>query len=221
MKLTVFNGSPRGQKSNTKILLDQFLAGFNETEGNESEITYLNHVKDQEAFIEKFSNAEIVLLAFPLYIDSMPAMVKTFIESLAPLRTRENNPPIAFIVQYGFQESIHGAQVSRYLEKVAERLHSPFCGIVTRGGVEGIQIQPAMMTNKLFGLFHELGHGFGVTGRFDPETVRKLTRKSKHSMLGRLIIRLMHVLKLSDLYWDQMLKKNNAYKDRYARPYQQ
>ena len=32
MKLTVFNGSPRGKKSNTTILLEHFLKGFMETD---------------------------------------------------------------------------------------------------------------------------------------------------------------------------------------------
>jgi len=45
MRLTVFNGSPRGEESTTTILLKHFLNGFITTDGNTYEINYLNRVK--------------------------------------------------------------------------------------------------------------------------------------------------------------------------------
>jgi hypothetical protein len=42
MRLTIFNGSPRGQASNSKILLEQFMKGFQENNENSYEIAYLN-----------------------------------------------------------------------------------------------------------------------------------------------------------------------------------
>ena len=86
MKLTVFNGSPRGPKSNSKVLLARFLEGFGETEGNSHDIHYLNRVGRQEDFRRAFIEAECVLLAFPLYTDAMPGVVKSFIEALLSLR---------------------------------------------------------------------------------------------------------------------------------------
>ena len=97
MKLTVFNGSPRGKGSNTKILLDHFTDGFTATEGNTYELDYLVRLKENDDFIKHFREAEQVLLAFPLYFDAMPAIVKSFIESLEPLCGRKGNPDIGFI----------------------------------------------------------------------------------------------------------------------------
>ena len=57
MKLTVFNGSPRGRKSNTRIVLEHFLKGFSETEGNKHEVYYLNRVKEEDQFTRAFSEA--------------------------------------------------------------------------------------------------------------------------------------------------------------------
>ncbi len=45
MKLTVFNGSPRGKGSNTRVFLEHFLKGFMIKEGNSFELVYLNRVK--------------------------------------------------------------------------------------------------------------------------------------------------------------------------------
>ena len=122
MKLAVFNGSPRGKDSNTKVLLEHFINGFMKTDGNTYEVAYLIRVKDRGSFINLFQEAEQVLLAFPLYDDAMPAIVKTFIESLEPLCRREGNPDIGFIVQSGFPEAIHSRYVERYLAKLAARL---------------------------------------------------------------------------------------------------
>ncbi|MBE9593710.1 MAG: NAD(P)H-dependent oxidoreductase [Proteobacteria bacterium] len=68
------------------------------TDANTHELAYLNRVKDSDAFIKLFREAEQVLLAFPLYTDAMPAIAKTFIESLEPLCGREGNPDIGFIL---------------------------------------------------------------------------------------------------------------------------
>ena len=78
MQLTVFNGSPRGRKSNSKIILDQFLSGFETTPGNSYELHYLNRLKETEHFVQAFAEADTVLLTHPLYTDAMPAIVKAF-----------------------------------------------------------------------------------------------------------------------------------------------
>lgn len=219
MKLTVFNGSPRGTKSNTKILLEQFLKGFTETPGNDYELFYLVQVDKQDEFVEKFRSAEIVLLACPLYTDAMPAIVKTFIESLAPLAGRNDNPPIGFIIQSGFPEAIHSRPLERYMVKLAKRLGCPLYGTAVRGGIEFIQSTPPYMTKKVFNLYYTLGKNFGATGRFDPDIVKKVAGRERFSNAVKITVKIMSVLKLSDILWNSLLKKNNAYDRRYARPY--
>jgi hypothetical protein len=220
MKLTVYNGSPRGTNSNTKLLLEQFLKGFCETPGNEYELFYLNHVDKQDEFVEKFSSSEMVLLAFPVYTDAMPALVKTFIESLASLQQRPGNPGIGFILQSGFAEAIHSRALERYMVKLAKRLGCPLYGTAVRGGIEGIQSMPPYMTKKVFSLYYRLGKVFGMTGRFDPEIVRKVSGREQFSNAAKITVKILSLLKLSDIYWNNLLKKNNAYEKRYNRPYQ-
>jgi hypothetical protein len=214
MKLTVFNGSPRGKGSNTKILLEHFINGFMTTDGNTYELTYLNRVKDNDNFIKLFGEAEQVLLAFPLYWDAMPAIVKTFIESLEPLCGREGNLDIGFIVQGGFPEAIHSQYVERYLEKLAARLGCRYKGTVIRGGVEGIRAQPAWMTRKLFKSFYELGKSFGESGDFNKQIVLKLTQGERLTKFQFGVFKLF-----GHNYWNSMLKKNNAFEKRFDKPY--
>lgn len=214
MKLTVFNGSPRGKGSNTKILLEHFINGFMTTDGNTYELAYLNRVKDSDNSIKLFRDAEQVLLAFPLYTDAMPAIVKTFIESLEPLCGKEGNPDIGFIVQSGFPEAIHSRYVERYLEKLAVRLRCRYKGTVVRGGVEGIRALPAKMTRKLFKSFYELGKSFGETGEFDEQIVRRFAQPERLTKFQFWVFKL-----LGHNYWNSMLKKNNAFEKRFDKPY--
>jgi hypothetical protein len=223
MKLTVFNGSPRGKGSNTKVLLEHFLNGFMKTDGNTYEIAYLVRVKDRESFINLFQEAEQILLAFPLFDDAMPAIVKTFIESLEPLCGREGNPDIGFIVQSGFPEAIHSRYVERYLEKLAARLGCKYKGTVIKGGGESVRIEavgalPGFINKGLYTSFYKLGKSFGEKGEFDEQTVRTLAKPERLNKFNFRIFKLIMDI-TSIFYWNKLLKKNNAFEKRFARPY--
>src|SRR4030042_5392038 len=241
MKLTVFNGSPRGKESNTGILLEHFLNGFIETQGNTYEIAYLIRGRERNKFVEMFRQAQQVILAFPLSNDALPSIVKEFIESLEPLRKQANNPAIGFIVQSGLPESTHSRYVERHLGKLAVRLGCRYQGTVIRGGVEAIRIPPLLDkkihkwichigkatdfagvghfidTEKLFRTFYELGRTFGRAGEFDREIVTKLAQPERLTRLGFLVFQTV----VHNLYFNLLLKRNNAFSKKSDRPYVQ
>jgi NAD(P)H-dependent FMN reductase len=107
-----------------------------------------------------FSAAEVIWLGFPFYTDAMLGIVKSFIELLAPLIGRADNPPIGFLVNSGFPEALHTRYVERYLEKLAVRLNAPYLGTIVKGGGEGLRMMPAERTVDLFGNLQELARGF-------------------------------------------------------------
>jgi len=229
MKLMLCNGSPRGTGSNTTILMKHFINGFTAAQGNTVEYAYLNNVKGHAAAAAKCREADAVIIAFPLYADSMPAVVKDFIETLGAgvkKKTRrggrpapEKNPPLGFIVQSGFPEAIHSRSVETYLEKLALRLGSRYIGTVIRGGVEGIQAKPEYLNRRLFMAFSSLGRHFGVTKEFHPITARKLAGRDRMSALGLLVLRLFMATGLNNMYWNMKLKKNGAFERRFDQPY--
>jgi multimeric flavodoxin WrbA len=217
MQLTVFNGSPRGRKSNSKIILDQFLAGFEAAPGNSYELHYLNRLNDIDHFVQEFRDAETVLLTHPLYTDAMPAIVKHFIEQLEPFVGRENNPTVGFIIQSGFVAAAHSRYVERYWEKFSGRLGSPYLGAIIKGGCEPLH-RGENQFKKVLKSFNELGRDFGETGQFDQKMVTELSEPEKISTLMRLIVQL--VWKVSgNGYWDGWLKENEAYERSFAQPY--
>ena len=220
MQLTVFNGSPRGKKSNTKILMDHFIRGMNQDQENEVEIAYLIHTKDAARNAELFSRSENVIIAFPLYTDCMPGIVKHFFEALSPYCGGKNNPSLGFIVQSGFSEPIHSRFVEKYLVKLTRRLECEYSGTVVKGGVEGIQIMPPWMTKKLFETFFQLGVHYAGNNVFDPELLDRLAPRDRMSFAKTQLLRLMGKTGLSNFYWNSQLKDNGVYDQRFDRPFQ-
>jgi hypothetical protein len=220
VQLTLFNGSPRGKTGNTKLLMDRFTKGFLKIPGNDIETVYLNRTKQLSEQVELFEKAEHVILAFPLYTDAMPGLVKAFIEELEPFCGRSENPSIGFVVQSGFPEPNHSRFVERYLEKLSRRLGCYYQGTVVRGGVEGIQIQPNWMTRKLYRQFYELGTKYTEDGGFDERILRKLAPREKLSRVKLLFFRFLNRIKKGGFYWDMQLKKNKAFEKKFDKPYQ-
>ncbi len=226
MRLLLCNGSPRGKRSNTTILLKQFTDGFSACAENSFEVAYLQRVKEHASIAEKARRADAVIIAFPLYADSMPAIVKDFIETLgsAPRTGRATKkkrefPPIGFIVQSGFPEAVHSRYVERYLEKLARRLNGRYIGTVIKGGIEGIQEKPPYFTRRLFMAFRSLGRHFGVTREFHPIIMKKLAGMERLSPIGRIFFRLFLATGLVDYGWNKVLKQNGVYERRFDQPY--
>jgi hypothetical protein len=214
-KITVFNGSPRGKKGNTPILLGEFMKGF----GGEYEIHHLIRVKEIEDQVQAFEEAECIWFGFPLYTDAMPGVVKNFIEALEPLRGRENNPPIGFLVQSGFPEGLHSRYVERYLEGLAARLGSPYLGTIVKGGGEGVRIRPLEMNQGLFEKLSSLGASFASRGQLDSAILKEIAKPERYPLILNPIFRLFLRLPAAHRYFDNMLKANGAYERRDDSPF--
>ena len=67
MKLVIFNGSPRKLKSNSKVLIEHFLSGYNRICPEPVPVHYLANLKQRKEQVEAFRNSDIAILIFPLY----------------------------------------------------------------------------------------------------------------------------------------------------------
>lgn len=216
-RLTIFNGSPRGRRGNTPLMLEQFAQGF----ALPLETYHLVRMKETEKMVNAFAQAECVLFGFPLYTDAMPGLVKRFIEALQPLTARGNNPPLAFLVQSGFPEGLHSRYVERYLAKLAARLGSPYLGTIVKGGGEGTRMMPPQMTQKLFSNLQALGAGLALHGRLDPGLLQAIASPERFPAYLGPVFRFFLRLPIAHSYFDNMLKQNGVYEQRFARPFTQ
>lgn len=219
MKLTVINGSPRGKSSNTRILVDRMLDGFRSVESGYSiEVIYLKGRKNHDAGVAALRTSDIAIIAFPLYTDCMPGIVKEFIETIDPTHFDNPDLKLGFLVQSGFPEGHHAVYISRYLEKLTRRLGARYLGTVVKGGVEGIQIQPGWM-KRFLDQFYDLGQYLAMRMEFNAEIMERLANPEHLSWFMRQFYRALKATGLSNYYWNSQLKQNRAYSERFAQPY--
>lgn len=219
MKLVIINGSPRNKKSNSKLLIDEFLKSFHTLDSEVADIYFLANIRQRDEAVQAFRENDIILIIFPLYTDSMPGIVKEFFEKIynEPVK---NKKTIGFIVQSGFPEARHSSFVERYLERFTEkRLKADYLGTVIKGGVEGIQIMPPRMNARLFKSFRDLGEHFARTGQFSESIRERLRKPFKLSTGRRIFFRLMKLTGLNNYYWNSRLRKYGAYDRRFDKPY--
>ena len=216
MQLAIINGSPRYKNSNSAILVQQFLKGFQSN--SVTTLSYLSGAENRKKAVADFASSDTVLIIFPLYTDCMPGIVKEFFEDLIKIES-VGQKKIGFIVQSGFPESIHSVALERYLEKLTKRLGHIYLGTVIKGGVEGIKIMPPGMTKKLFSQFEQLGRYFAEFQNFDPQIMKQLRNPYRLSSLRIMFFKLMSKTGLTNYYWNMNLKKNNAFEKRFDKPF--
>jgi hypothetical protein len=216
MKLLALNASPRGASSNSAKIIDWMLgAGPDAVERVD-----LAPKKDFKAVAEAIARADRILVAFPLYTDSVPGIFKALIEELGALpRERLKGKEAAFVVHSGFSEAIHSEGSALYMERLCGRLGWRFLGAAIKGGSEGFRLMPDKMTEKTRRLFASLGADFLAGRPFDAAVLEKLAGRRRFGLMGRLAMRAMAFTGLGNMYWNWMLKKHGAWERRFDRPY--
>lgn len=219
-KLTIFNGSPRGAVGNTEQLIQAVREGYQAAGGMVGEPTiYLREETAHSEHVSRYSKAELILLAFPLYTDAMPGLVKAFIEALEPLCESETNAPIVFLVHSGFPEGTHSRRVERYVKHLASRLNQPYLGTIVKGNSEGIRHRSAGENEVVFGKLRTLGADLAMGRTLNEEALAGLAAPERFPWWMVPLGHLMALLPQTQSYWNGQLRSNNAYAKRFARPY--
>lgn len=217
MKLTVFNGSPKPGVDNTGVLAARFAEGFIRTADNSCMTYKLNRFSDPDAAVKVFRDAECVIIAFPLYNYSMPAIVMEFIERVGRTDSAVSGGRIGYIVQSGFPEAIHARALERYLEKLSGLLGREYLGTILKGGCSRLAASPAKFDKVLSGI-GIIGARFGETGRLDGKLLAHFAGHDRLTFAPKFIMK--GIALLMNTYWNPLLRKNGAYHARDDRPYQ-
>lgn len=221
MKLSVFNGSPRGKNSNSSKIVGWLGEGILREAEASFDVYYLNRVREHDDYARILADSEESILIFPLYTDSMPGIVMAFIEKLSPFIGKLGGKKLGFIVHSSFPEAIHSRAVERYLESLCKLLGADYMGTAVLGGSEGFRIMPDQMTRRTRLLFNALGESLARHGRFEPDIVRKIAGRERFSWFILLIFRLVSWTGKTNFYWDGMLRENGAFDKRFAAPYRE
>ena len=220
MKLTIFNGSPRGKSSNTSVLAKWIAEGAGRAARIEYEEVYLAKTGEHGAYVKKFAESDISLITFPLYTDSMPGIVTAFIGELQPFTGKMKGKKLGFEVHSGFPEAEHSRHVEKYLVRLAEILGADYIGTIVMGTSEPIRFIPESSQAKKRERFAKLGESMIREGAFDGETLKELARPEKLTGFILVMYRFAVLTGVISMYFKSLLKKNKALKDSFARPYE-
>lgn len=218
MKLTIINGSPRGKNSNSKILADKFAKGFLKPEDEKEEIFLIEHQGKYKELIKSIEKGELFYIVFPLYVDSMPGMVKEFIDELEPFKGKLKNKKFIYHIHCGFPEELHLHGLKNYLTYLTKILDAELVGVMTSGGSEGSRFYPKGI--KFFVNLEELGKKYRETGKLDEELFEKVKRRKKFNSLSLTVAKFFNKIGLLNVYWNHQLKKNGVYDKRFDKPYE-
>ncbi|MDX8341291.1 NAD(P)H-dependent oxidoreductase [Draconibacterium sp. IB214405] len=208
MKLAIFNGSPRGKTSNTNKLLNHFQNGFLKAGGVIEIMEYLIMEKHLDNQVQHFKEAENILLAFPLYVDSAPGVVKQFIEAIGNFDG--SGKRIYFFIHSGFPEAIHSQGLLRYLEFLVKRWNINYGGTILKPGTEQIRMRPEKKNEKLFKDFEKLGSHLAENGELEKEILNKFKQPYVFSKRALPIVRLLMKLGVIDSAWNKIMKENRV-----------
>ena len=109
-KIAIYNGSPRGAASNTSLLVEQFKKGLliGGILEEQIEVHNLSQTSKHEETASKFYDVDYHMFIMPLYVHSMPGIVKHFIDTVESIASDHKNklsPKVGFFVQSGFKEN--------------------------------------------------------------------------------------------------------------------
>lgn len=104
-KIALINGSPKGERSASRVLLD-FVGQGLEQKQYELEHFTLNTPSIDPTISEAIAESSILLIAFPLYVDGVPShMLRWLLELERVYRDRKAKPLVYAIVNCGFYEA--------------------------------------------------------------------------------------------------------------------
>lgn len=162
-KALLLIGSPKGEKS-TSASLGNYLTSKLEEFGMISEIGFIHRLVNREekiqSLFEMIDTADLIILSFPLYVDSLPAPVIKAMELIKESRDtseRKKSQNFIAISNNGFPEASQNITALQIC-----RIFSKDCGFVWKGGIalggggsiNGIPLQErgGMVRNVIRGL---------------------------------------------------------------------
>ena len=106
-------GSPKGPLSTSATLGKNLISGLEKFDFSAEEIYIYKLIKKedkQKELLLKIDRAELIILAFPLYVDCLPSGVIKALELISDYRKLQDNPKkqrFAVIINCGFPEAEH------------------------------------------------------------------------------------------------------------------
>ncbi|MGN0032895.1 MAG: hypothetical protein ACI358_03830 [Candidatus Limimorpha sp.] len=204
MHVVIFNGSPRTRKnSNTDKIISSFIKGLERT-NTTFELFSLSDKSEWGAAREAYLSNDRILIALPLFVECIPAMLLEFLETLP--KERETHAQMSFILQGGFDEGAQMRCGEAFLNTLPKQLGCSFGGVLVKGGNFCIRILDEKNASKMLSPFETMGESFGRNGNFLTDEAKRFVGIERYPYLVRLIVRMVFKTSLKKRFDDAALK---------------
>lgn len=188
MHVVMINGSPRTEKySNTEKIINAFAEGLSEAGASFERYAISNKNNWEKARNAYVDNTEIII-AIPLYVESVPGILLEFLETLP---VKDTNTRISFILQGGFAEASQLDCGVKLLKRLPGYLGVSYGGTLIKGDNFGIRVVKEEDVTKLTGPYKEMGKAFVAENGFKDETVKKYAGPVYFPFPTRVMLQIM------------------------------
>ena len=227
-KIIILNTSPKGTKASSQKLLNELEAKIEEIqiEYKLESFSYASIFKNEKKSNQLFTailESDVLILAFPLYVDSLSAVTQDFVERYNQFtieRKRENPQELYTIINCGFPEPEHNTIAFEIIQNFAAETgfncqYNLSIGMGSMAGQVPIKSRPMKNIERHFDAIIEhlrkpvVSTDFNRKIEYSSPTFGFLNffSKSLYTMFG------FHG-------WKQQAKKNKVKHLLYAKPYQ-
>ena len=216
MKVLAFNASPLMERGNTALLLEPFLKGMME-EGCDVELFYTCklHVKpclgdracwtktpgkcvqddDVKMLLPKVQEADVIVIATPVYVDGMPGTLKNLIDRLIPIiepyfvmqgnhcrhppRQPHKRSKVVLVSNCGFWEVDNFDPLVMHLKAICMNTCWDFAGALLRphGEALGYMVRKGISVQDVLDAAKNSGKELARTGRISKENLKIVSRE--------------------------------------------
>jgi multimeric flavodoxin WrbA len=216
MKVLAINSSPRKEKGNTAVILNPFLEGIKEM-GAEVELFYTGDLKikpcngdlncwtriggkcgqndDMATLDPKIREADVLVLASPLYCDGVTGPMKTLMDRTAPevqpfieirdghtrhpLQENVKRSKIVLVSNCGFWEKDNFDPMVAHIKAYCKNANAEFAGALLRPHGEFLKAMRDMglPVNDVIDAAKEAGRQIARDGKMSQDTLNTISRE--------------------------------------------
>lgn len=220
-KALLLVGSPR-KKLSSSLSLGSYLCSQLQKHSIETETLFIYDERDQrelEGVFATIADADLVILAFGLYVDSMPSPVIGFLEQLATYRKKESfqstkRTMLIGLANCGYPEASHNAVALAIMGQFAKETGFLWRGGIALGGgngLAGVRLEEGQYVNLPIRKALDLASKtLAEGGPIPQEAIDLATRQPYPAALFRFGAR---------FFWKREAAKHGAKRKMQDRPY--
>ena len=217
-KALLLIGSPKVKNSTSESLGNYLVEGLNKKGWIYEKLNILSTLKnDEEELIQKVNDTDLLIISFPLYVDSLPSSLIKAIELIGVNRREkknETNQSLVAIVNSGFPEAFQSDTALRICESFSKKANFKWLGGLAMGCGPTINGRPIEafggMTKKIVTALDMATEAIINDEIISSEAIEIMANKMFPTWLYTLV---------ASQTWKGQAKRYNMQKELYAKPY--